>query len=164
MTGESVSEGAPTPRTPAARLGRAVHLALQWAGMAVLIVLLFATGLGVVGRYFHLSGVTWSFELLAIMFLWITAIGTVISEILGENVSIDGVSRDRGTLFRIYHALVLIVVSGAMVWSGYAMLARTGYMPTPVMRLPSWIMQAIVIFMGCCLGVIAVLRLFRIIR
>lgn len=159
-----MSEGVETSRVPTTRLGRVVHLALQWAGMAVLLVLLFATGLGVVGRYLHLSGVTWSFELLAIMFLWITAIGTVVSEILGENVSIDGVARNRGTFFRVYHALVLLVVSGMMVWSGYAMLARTGYVPTPVMRLPSWTMQAMVIFMGGCLGVIAILRLFRIIR
>lgn len=164
MSGDVADGRSGSVRTPAARFGRTIHLILQWTGMAVLLVLLVATGLGVVGRYLHLSGVTWSFELLAIMFLWITAVGTVISEVLGENVSIDGVARDRGHFFRIYHALVLLVVSGAMMWSGYAMLARTGYMPTPVMRLPSWTMQAVVIFMGCCLGVIAVLRLFRIIR
>ncbi|WP_081852994.1 TRAP transporter small permease subunit [Bosea sp. 117] len=151
-------------RVRIARFGRTVHLGLQWAGMAALVVLLVATGLGVVGRYFHISGVTWSFELLAIMFLWITALGTVVAELAGENVSIDGTTTDRGPFFRTYHALVLLLVSAALVWSGWAMLRRTGYMPTPVMRIPSWTMQGIVIFMGVCLGVVSLLRLFRIIR
>ncbi|HSI40309.1 MAG TPA: TRAP transporter small permease subunit [Xanthobacteraceae bacterium] len=147
-----------------ARIGRGIHLGLSWAGMASLVVLLFATGLGVVGRYFHINSVTWSFELLGMMFLWVTAIGTVISEIVGENVSVDGTTADRGIVFRTYHAVVLLLVSMALVWSGYAMLKRTGFMPTPVMRIPSWTMQGIVIFMGVSLGVIALLRLLRIIR
>lgn len=152
------------PRPGLARLGRAAHFGLTCAGIAALVVLLGATVLGVVGRYFHINGVTWSFELLAIMFLWVTAIGTILSEIAGENVSVDGTRRDRGTVFRIYHELVLLLVAAAMVRSGWAMLARTGFMPTPVMRLPSWTMQGIIIVMGVCLGLVALLRMFRILR
>lgn len=157
---------APTPssRPGLAGLGRAVHLGLTWAGMLALLVLIVSTGLGVVGRYFHLQGVTWSFEMLSIMFLWITAVGTVLAEAVGENVSVDGTSSDRGPVFRLYHALVLLLVSAALVRSGTAMLGRTGYMPTPVMRIPSWTMQGIVLFMGIGLGIIALLRLFRILR
>lgn len=151
-------------RTGAARFGRAIHLGLTVAGMVALVVLLVSTGLGVVGRYFHLSGVTWSFEMLSIMFLWIIAVGTVVAEVVGENVSVDGTSSDRGPFFRTYHALVLLLVSAALVRSGYAMLGRTGLMPTPVMRIPSWTMQGVVIFMGFGLGCIALLRLFRIMR
>lgn len=151
-------------RTGLARFGRAVHLALTVAGMLALLVLLGATILGVAGRYFHINSVTWSFELLAIMFVWVTAIGTVLAEIAGENVSVDGTRRDRGTFFRIYHELVLLLVAAAMVRSGWAMLARTGYMPTPVMRLPSFTMQGIILVMGLALGAIALLRMFRIMR
>lgn len=154
----------PSRRIGCSRFGRAVHLGLAWAGMLALIVLLVSTGLGVVGRYFHISGVTWSFELLSIMFLWITAVGTVVAEIAGENVSIDGTSSERGPVIRFYHALVLLLVAAALVRSGYAMLGRTGFMPTPVMRIPSWTMQGIVIFMGIGLGAVALLRLFRIVR
>lgn len=150
--------GAPSPA------GRVVLLGLTWAGMAALLVLLIATGLGVVGRYFHIRGVTWSFELLSIMFLWVTAIGAVLAEAFGENVSIDGARHDRGRLIRAYHAIVLLLISAAMVRSGYAMLARTGFMPTPVMRIPAWTMQSIVIFMGLGLGIISLLRLLRLVR
>ena len=156
------------PTAPAgtglARFGRAVHLGLSWAGMLALLVLLVSTGLGVVGRYFHLHGVTWSFEMLSIMFLWVIAVGTVLAEVVGENVSVDGTSSDRGRFFRTYHAVVLLLVSAALVRSGTAMLGRTGFMPTPVMRMPSWTMQGIVLFMGIGLGIIALLRLFRILR
>jgi TRAP-type C4-dicarboxylate transport system permease small subunit len=142
-------------------VARVVHLVLTWAGMAALATIVVATGLGVVGRYLHLGGVTWSFELVAMAFLWITAIGTILAEVVGENVSVDGTSVDRGAFFRVYHALVLLAVSAALVWSGWAMLRRTGFMPTPVMRAPTWTMQGVIVVMGIALGVIALLRIVR---
>ena len=44
----------------------------------------------------HLTGVTWSFEMVGMLFLWVTAIGAVLAEIAGENVSIDGNSSTSG--------------------------------------------------------------------
>lgn len=151
-------------RHPAARFGRAIHVGLRILGVAAVAVLVIATGLGAIGRYFHVGGVTWSFELVAMMFLWITAIGTVISELDGENVSIDGMNGDRGPVKHVLHAVVLLVVAGVMVHSGWSMLERTAFTPTPVMRAPSWTMQAIILVMGVGLGLIALLRLARLLR
>ncbi|MGZ2382327.1 hypothetical protein ACVIDN_003690 [Rhizobium brockwellii] len=39
------------------------------------------------------------------------------------------------------------------------MLARTGFVPTPVMRAPSWTVQSIIVFMGAALAVIAITRI-----
>ncbi|PTE12505.1 C4-dicarboxylate ABC transporter [Mesorhizobium helmanticense] len=148
------------------RTGRFLTLALSVAGVGVIVLLIAATGLGAIGRYLHVNGVTWSFELVGMLFLWTTAIGAVLAEIAGENVSIDGnsVTSSRGTVFRVYHNLILLLVAAAMVWSGFAMLGRTGFVPSPVMRIPSWTVHSTIIFMGLGLCVIAIARIVRLFR
>lgn len=146
------------------RTGRLAVWLLTLGGVIAVVAVVAATGLGVVARYFHIGGVTWSFELTGILFLWVTAFGTVLSEIRHENVSIDGVVATPGRIKGAYHAVVLLIVAGVMIWSGWAMLGRTAFTPTPVMRAPSWIMQATIPLMGAGLGLIALLRLFRLMR
>ena len=146
------------------RTGRLAVWLLSLGGVIAVAAVVAATGLGVIARYFHIGGVTWSFELTGILFLWVTVFGTVLSEIRHENVSIDGVVTTPGRVKGTYHAIVLLIVAVVMVWSGWAMLGRTAFTPTPVMRAPSWIMQATIPLMGAGLGIIALLRLFRLIR
>lgn len=148
------------------RLASWALLAITVVGVLVVAALVLITGLGAVGRYLHLAGITWSFEMVGILFLWTTAIGTVLSEVAGENVSIDGntSTSGRNRWFRIYHNLILLAVAAAMLWSGKAMLARSAFVPTPVMRMPSWGMHGIILFMGAILAVIAVVRIVQALR
>ena len=148
------------------RVGGWLTQALSIIGVLVVAALILSTALGAIGRYAHLGGITWSFELVGILFLWTTAIGTVLAEAAGENVSIDGntITSQRGPLFRFYHNLVLLTVAGAFVWSGVAMLARTAFVPTPVMRAPSFTAHAIIVFMGVSLAIVAVVRLVKAVR
>ena len=87
----------------------------------------------------------------------------MLSDIAGENVSIDGVSATstRGPRFQVYHSVVLLIVSGVLLWSGIAMLKRTGFVPTPVMRIPWWTVQSTIAFMGVSLAVIAIVRIVK---
>lgn len=142
-------------------LGSSAVLGMTIVGVLVVVALILSTGLGAVGRYLGLSGITWSFEMVSILFLWTTAIGAVLSEVAGENVSIDGntSTSGRSRWFRIYHNLVLLSVAAAFLWSGKAMLGRTGFVPTPVMRVPNWTVQSIIVFMGAALAVIAIARI-----
>lgn len=142
-------------------LGSSAVLGMTIVGVLVVVALVLSTGLGAVGRYLGLSGITWSFEMVSILFLWTTAIGAVLSEVAGENVSIDGntSTSGRSRWFRIYHNLVLLSVAGAFLVSGTAMLGRTGLVPTPVMRVPSWTVQSIIVFMGAALAVVAIGRI-----
>ncbi|MFT3974125.1 MAG: TRAP transporter small permease subunit [Amaricoccus sp.] len=147
------------------RLGQGLTAALTILGVAACVALIGATGLGAVGRYLRLTGVTWSFEVVGILFVWVIAIGTVLSEIAGENVSIDGNTHEsgRGPWMRLYHAAVLLTVSGALLWSGRALLARTAFNPTPVLRAPTWIVHSTTVFMGAALAVIALVRILRLV-
>src|SRR5215207_1456053 len=148
------------------RIGTWLTRGLSVAGVLTIAALILCTGLGAVGRYLHLRGVTWSFELVGILFLWTIALGTVLAEVAGENVSIDGntLTSDRGPWFRIYYCLVLLAVSAAFLWSGVALLRRTAFIPTPLLRLPSYTMHTMIVFIGLGLGVIAVIRLIVTIR
>ncbi|NKL34202.1 TRAP transporter small permease subunit [Rhizobium leguminosarum bv. viciae] len=148
------------------RLASSAVFVMTIVGVLVVVALILSTGLGAVGRYLGLSGITWSFEMVGILFLWATAIGAVLSEVAGENVSIDGntSTSGRNRWFRIYHNLVLLAVAAAFLWSGKAMLARTGFVPTPVMRAPSWTVQSIIVFMGATLAVIAIARIVSALR
>lgn len=146
----------------AARLTRSLAI----LGVVMITALIVCTALGAVGRYLHLRGVTWSFELVGILFLWTTAIGTVLAELAGENVSIDGntLTSARGRWFRIYYGLVLLAVSAGFLWSGFALLRRTAFVPTPLLRLPSYTTHAVIVFIGLGLGVIAIVRLVAALR
>lgn len=148
------------------RLGRWVLGALALTGVCVIVALVIATGLGAVTRYLHLANFSWSFELTGMLFIWCTVIGTVLAEVAGENVSVDGnsVTSQRGRTMRLYHNAILILVAAALVWSGIAMLGRTAFVPTPVMRAPSWIVHSSIVFLGASLGVIAILRILRLVR
>ncbi|WP_064694946.1 TRAP transporter small permease [Rhizobium aegyptiacum] len=147
-------------------LASSAVLVMTIVGVVVVVALILSTGLGAVGRYLGVSGITWSFEMVGVLFLWTTAIGAVLSEVAGENVSIDGNTSTSGRnhWFRIYHNIILLSVAAAFLWSGTAMLARTGLVPTPVMRLPSWAVQSMIVFMGAALAVIAIARIVSALR
>jgi len=148
------------------RLGPWIVGALALMGVCVIVTLVIATGLGAVTRYLHLANFSWSFELTGMLFIWCTVIGAILAEIAGENVSVDGntVTSQRGRSMRLYHNAILLMVGAALAWSGVAMLGRTAFVPTPVMRAPSWIVHSSIVFLGASLGVIAVLRILRLVR
>jgi TRAP-type C4-dicarboxylate transport system permease small subunit len=145
------------------RLTRGLTFALTIIGVAVCAAMIIVTGLGAFGRYLGLTGVTWTFEIVGMLFLWIIAIGAVLSEIAGENVSIDGNIHEsgRGPWMRLYHAVVLLVVAYAFLTSGWALLARTAFNPTPLLRAPYWVIHSTIVFMGASLAVIAMMRIIR---
>jgi hypothetical protein len=60
--------------------------------------------------------------------------------------------------------LILLAVAAAFAWSGIAMLARSGFTPTPVMRAPSWVVHSTIAALGAGLGTIAIIRLVRTFR
>jgi TRAP-type C4-dicarboxylate transport system permease small subunit len=152
--------------TALTRLGQGLTAALTALGVAAAAALVTATGLGAVSRYMRLTGVTWSFEVVGMLFVWVIAIGAVLAEIAGENVSIDGNTHEsgRGPWMRLYHAVVLLVVASALIWSGRALLARTAFNPSPVLRAPSWIIHGTILFLGAALAVIALARIVRLVR
>jgi len=134
-------------------------------GVVAVFLVIIATGLGVIGRYFEFNNLTWSFELTAMSFIWVTALGTLLAEVEKENVALDMIDHKvgrRGALvLGVLRAAVLLVIGTYLLRSGIAQLERTAFSPTPVMRAPLWIVHSSIPVLGGGLALIALYRLYK---
>jgi TRAP-type C4-dicarboxylate transport system permease small subunit len=164
----SVSDRAATPRPlrhPAERgtaLGSLAINVLETFGVIAFAVTLLATLAGVSARYFGLGHFEWTFEIAGIAFLWTTFLGVVIAEIRGENVAFTAVAQTaKGMPKRVLAALAsvaLVVLGVYMLWSGFAVLARSGAVPTPVLRWPSAVSISALVVFAAAIIVVAVVQ------
>lgn len=121
---------------------------------------------GMAARSFKLSGFEWSFEIAGIGFIWITFIGTAIAELRGENVCFDGLLKLMPA--RAQHAMTVLCavllagVSGWLLYSALAVLKRSAWVPTPVLRWPTGITTLALISCAVILLLIAAIRLFKV--
>ncbi|EPM47067.1 TRAP transporter small permease [Pseudomonas syringae] len=152
-----------------------VHSPSSWPERCLAVVgsLMFAITFlailtGVFSRYFNLHGFEWSFEIATIGFVWVTFIGTVIAEIRHENVRFHGlVKLLPAPLQKALDAFASVALLGISVWllcSGSAFIARTGWMPTPVLRWPAGLGSLALISAATMLALLAVMRLTRLVR
>lgn len=150
--------------------GLAKFFSRAWvvAGLVALAAVILVTGMGTLSRTFETNKFAWSFEVVGIAFIWVTALGTVMAEGARENVAIDVIDQKlpKGPLrivALIRHVITTLIML-AILFSGWAMLQRSAFTPTPVMRLPMWVQHGAIVTMA--VGIIAVqfhqaLKLFR---
>jgi TRAP-type C4-dicarboxylate transport system permease small subunit len=142
--------------------------ALAVVGVGMFIVTFLATLAGVFSRYFNLHGFEWSFEIATLSFIWVTFIGTVIAELRHENVRFQGVvamlpAPARAALDGLA-SVALLIISGWLLTSGNAMLARSGWTPSPVLRWPAGLTTAALLSAAAMLALIALARLWTLVR
>ena len=147
---------------------RALAGLLAAAGVAAFAVTLASTLAGIMARYFSVAGFEWSFELAGIAFLWTTFLGIAYAELRGDNVAFSLVAdaapaRARKAL-SIVSALALLVVAGALLASGLAVLQRSGLVPTPLLRWPGAVSSLPLIVFAIVAVVIAIVRLAGLLR
>lgn len=132
-------------------------------GVIMFLITLLSTLAGVFSRYFNLRGFEWSFEVATLSFIWVTFIGTVIAEIKHENVRFQGLvamlpARVQTALDGVA-SLALLIISAWLLYSGVAMIGRSGWTPSPVLRWPAGLTIAALISAAAMLAIIALLRL-----
>lgn len=122
-----------------------VTAARLWAvaSLVALAVVILGTGIGTLSRVIGTNRFTWSYELVGIAFVWVTALGAVMAERAGENVSIELLNdrlSPRGRLWLgLLRRTLVSVIAIVLLYSTWAMLQRSAFTPTPVMRLPNWV-------------------------
>lgn len=138
------------------------------AGLLALAAVILVTGVGTISRTFATNKFAWSFEVVGIAFIWVTALGTVMAEGARENVAIDMLDQNLSPkplrVLRLVRHVITTLIMLAILFSGWAMLQRSAFTPTPVMRLPMWVQHGAIVVMAA--GIIAVqfyqaLKLFR---
>jgi len=150
---------APTPREDRwpARL-------LSAAGVAVLLLMVGATLIAVVARYFGLTGLEWSYEIAGIAFLWVTFLGALVAELRHENVAFEVIKRAMSERWQrsldVLSVLLLGLVGAVLLASGIAMLARSGLVPTPLLRWPGFVSGATAPVLAAGLFALAAMRLW----
>ncbi len=152
---------------PSARPPLAVRL-LQPIGVVVFAILIGATLLGAIARYFSLPDVEWSFEVAGIAFIWVIFIGTIIAEISRQNVGFEWLVLRAGARVRwalsLFASLVLLVTAGTLAWSSVLLVGRTLPVLTPVLRTSSAIGPIALAFCAVALVIVALARIVEILR
>jgi TRAP-type C4-dicarboxylate transport system permease small subunit len=124
-----------------------------------------ATLLAVVARYFEVTGFEWSYEVASIAFVWVTFLGVIVAEARQENAAFE-IIRDsakpsvKRALMMLSH-LILAMVGGVLVISSIAMLQRSAFVPTPLLRWPGFVMSGAAPVLGGTLCLLAVMRMLR---
>lgn len=138
---------------------------LGWLGAAMFCITFLATLAGVLSRYFHLHGFEWSFEIATLSFIWVTFIGAVIAELRHENVRFQGVvqllpQRAQAGLDVVAN-VGLLLIAGWLLYSGCTFLARSAWLPTPVLRWPAGLSTLALVSAAAMLATLAGVRLVR---
>jgi TRAP-type C4-dicarboxylate transport system permease small subunit len=133
--------------------------------VASLAVLFGAICLGTISRYVGIRHFEWSFELAGMAFLWVSFLGTVLAEAGGENAAYTALDdrvgpHGRRVLDRIRNGLVLVTCL-YLAASTLAMLARTGLMPSPVLRWPQAVQTLPMLVAAVLVFAVAMRRLMR---
>jgi len=151
----------PAPRAWPERL-------LAVAGVIMFIITLISTLAGVFSRYFNLHGFEWSFEVATMSFIWVTFIGAVIAEIRHENVRFQGlVSLLPAPIRKGLDGVAnvgLLIISSWLLYSAWAMLGRSGWTPSPVLRWPAGLTISALLSAAAMLAIIALWRLAQLLR
>jgi TRAP-type C4-dicarboxylate transport system permease small subunit len=144
--------------TPARWVGRFATV----AGLVAMAVMVVATMLAVVARYLAVTGLEWSYEVAGMAFIWVTFLGAVLAEVRSDNAAFDVLKHAAPVrlqrMMAWLAALVLAVVGLALLISGVAMLQRSAFVPSPLLRWPGLVVGAAVPVLGASLCVLAVRR------
>ncbi|MFF7710140.1 TRAP transporter small permease subunit [Pseudomonas sp. NPDC007930] len=153
------------PEAPPRSLAERV---LGGLGAVMFCITFLATLAGVFSRYFNLHGFEWSFEIATLSFIWVTFIGAVIAELRHENVRFQGVVQLLPPKLQLaldaFASAGLLVIAGWLLYSGSAFLARSAWLPTPVLRWPAGLSTLALVSAAAMLAIIAIVRLVRRLR
>jgi TRAP-type C4-dicarboxylate transport system permease small subunit len=156
------------PPVPPGNPRGVVATLLAACGVVAFAVTLMSTLAGILARYFSVVGFEWSFELAGIAFLWTTFLGVAYAELRGDNVAfslvVDAAPPRARRLLGGVSALALLVVAGALLASGLAVLQRSGMVPTPLLRWPGAVSSLPLIVFAVAAVAIALARLSAFLR
>jgi TRAP-type C4-dicarboxylate transport system permease small subunit len=111
----------------------------------------------VILRYGFNAAIIGGNEAMNYLFIYTTALGAVISIGNSEHIKItflvDKLKPRPRRFFNIVNYLLIGFFNGVMVWYSLPWIRSTGYFESPVLRIPSWIVQ-ISIPIGCSLVIL----------
>ena len=152
------------------QLEQIVTRVLEWIITFFFFVILSITITLVIMRYGFNAAIIGGNEAMNYLFIYTTSLGAAVSIGNGEHIKITYFVDKLKTRFRkllnIVNYLLVAFINGVMIWYSLPWIRATGYFESPVLRIPSWIVQ-VSVPVGCSLVVLyclnhIVLEIFKI--
>lgn len=166
LSSEDAREGR---NRPFLDLVRGAVSALDWSGrlvVAACLMFMFAALLAnVVLRYAFGSGITWAYEIHAVLLPWLVAGGLVIASARGRNISITllpALLRGRTLLgLNVIIQVIVLVISVSVLWSSQHILTASQFQTFSSLGVKQvWGYSSLVYAFGA-MAMIAVLDILR---
>jgi TRAP-type C4-dicarboxylate transport system permease small subunit len=133
-------------------------------GCLALMIMVLATLLAIGARYFAMTGFEWSYEVAGIAFIWVTFLGAILAEARRENAAFEILRDASPARLRLFLRQasdgVIGIIGIVLLVSSVAMLQRSAFVPTPLLRWPGFVSSAAAPALGAALCVIALIRLW----
>lgn len=127
------------------------HLLEVIMGFLFFIILCLTITL-VIMRYGFNAAIIGGNEAMNYLFIYTTALGAAVSISRAEHIKITFLIDKLNVQFRRYinilNNMLIAFINGVMIWYSLPWIRSTGYFESPVLRIPSWIVQ-VSIPIGC---------------
>lgn len=131
--------------------GRLMKLLEQVISFFFCLILLL-TILLVVLRYLFNSSIMGGNELMGYLFIYTTSLGAAVSICKNEHIRIsyfvDLLPQSAQRLVNALNYLLVALINLVIAWLSYSWISQVGQAPSPVMRIPMWIVE-ISVPIGC---------------
>ncbi|MBA2692910.1 MAG: TRAP transporter small permease [Rubrobacter sp.] len=108
---------------------RIIDVAFKTLLVVLLVVLIFAVGANVAGRYLFNFSLAWADELSRFLFIWIIFIGAALAYFRGEHISVDFLVEklpERLALaVAIFKNLIIFVILIVILWGAWQVIATS---------------------------------------
>jgi TRAP-type C4-dicarboxylate transport system permease small subunit len=149
------------------RLEAAVTRLMEWALIVLLAGMAAMVFLNVVLRYGFNSGITWSEEMSRYFFVWLTFIGAVLTFAEHGHIGVETLVRRFGRRGRLacmaLSNAVILLCAGVMFWGTWLQHDINASMTAAVVELSMIWVFGVGYFTAIGLGLIAAIRLWRIV-
>ena len=148
------------------RIEAVIKRVLEWVLIALLAAMAAMVFLNVVLRYGFNSGITWSEEMSRYFFVWLTFIGAVLTFAEHGHIGVETLVRRFGRRGRLVcmglSNAIILLCSGVLIWGTWLQHDINASMTAAVVELSMIWVFGVGYFTAVGLGLIAGIRLWRI--
>lgn len=121
--------------------------------------------INVILRYFFNSGISWAYEIHALLLPWLVSGGIVVASAHKQNITIhllyDLLSENKRRLLEILIALVIIIISLSVLWSSQPILRASQYQNLSTLGIKQIWGYSSLIYAFVCMAIISLLDFLR---
>lgn len=140
--------------------GKVISVVCLWSMFSAILV-------NVILRYFFNSGISWAYEIHALLLPWLVAGGIVVASAHKQNITIyllyDLLSEPKRKILEILIAFIIIIISVSVLWTSQPILRASQFQNLSTLGIKQIWGYSSLIYAFCCMAIIALLDFLRLI-